>query len=142
MWKLQYLITTLSVLFKPFILLLYLLLYSFNFLYSGTFRPISKEGTQVLAQSITELGGIFHHVPLLVRRVLPSDKAPKGALYIVIDGNHRYYLFTHIYPYHFLKQIPKHKTNNSCMHLSLKELLFDLFPPMITQTYLRVFANH
>ena len=65
----------------------------------GAYRAlqVGGEGLLKLCASIILLGGIFDHSPLLVRRVRPSDNAPPGALYVVIDGNHRLFLFTHPY---------------------------------------------
>ena len=58
---------------------------------------VGAAGLLKLCRSILLLGGIFGHSPLLVRRVRPSDNAPSGALWVVIDGNHQLFLFTHPY---------------------------------------------
>jgi hypothetical protein len=56
------------------------------------------QGLLVICNSIVELGGIFSHTPMLVRRVRKSDNPQPGVNYVVIEGNHRLYLFTHPYP--------------------------------------------
>jgi hypothetical protein len=78
-------------------MIFYILIFTYTIVLR-TFRDLTDTGIETLVDSIIELGGVFHHAPLLVQRVWPSDNAPAGALYVVINGNHRFYLFTYLYP--------------------------------------------
>ena len=62
----------------------------------GTYRPVTKgdTGVRTVIIQIAEIGVILKHHAFLIRKVRPSDHAPPGVLYVIIDGNHRYYLFT------------------------------------------------
>ncbi len=76
-------------------------IFSYICLFLGKYRLVvtGATGLVALCRSILELGGIFLHSPLLVRRVRPDDDAPPGAQFVVIDGNHRLYLFLNPYLY-------------------------------------------
>jgi len=63
----------------------------------GTFRALTDFGKQTLRDGIKHLGGVFLHTPLLVRRVRETDQVAPGIKFIVIDRNHRLYVFTHPY---------------------------------------------
>ena len=59
---------------------------------------VGGEGLLKLCTSIILLGGIFQHFLLLVCWMWLSNNTPPGTFYVVIDGNHHLFLFTHLYP--------------------------------------------
>ena len=68
----------------------------------GTYRPVTQgdNGVQGLIENMLNLGGLLKHHPFLVRKKCPSDHALSNIKDIIIDSNHQFFLYTHLYLFH------------------------------------------
>jgi hypothetical protein len=62
-------------------------------LFLDNFRMQKSSGAMILLTSIVRLGGIFRHLPIIVKQ------NPDKKTFVIVDGNHRAMLLSN--PYHY-----------------------------------------